>query len=357
MKCTIHAYSTALHVSQLYTGFSLLARNGEINLKQRLSNYSHKGKPCMAHLGPHALNGLFVELNDDKVLFYDTSDRCDLYEEALEVSDFYFKRSYLPSAVQAGYTSAVFPLGLNYPLYSGTLCRYEWARFLGRTDVFNNFPRGLLTRIAELASIKFLPRATSMYATPNPDQEPRVLFIARAWDPDNDPVGLSAERKADRRQINEMRARCLTLLKKELGSRFYGGFIRTDYAMDHFKDLLLENVSISKQRSYISLLHDYPICIATTGLHGSIGWKMGEYVSFSKSIVSERLGYVVPGGFEKDRNYLEFDTPSLCLEQAMRLVEDKHCRQQMLDANWHYYREHLSPDRLILRTLKIASDF
>ena len=193
-----------------------------------------------------------------------------------------------------------------------------------------------------------------MYAAPNPNQEPRVLFMARAWDPDNDPVGLSAEGKAEREYLNEMRARCIAMLKKELGRYFYGGFMRTHYAVDHFKGLLLENIYISGKKSYISMLHDYPICIATTGLHGSIGWKMGEYVSFSKSIVSERLTYVVPGDFEKDRNYLEFDTPALCLEQTMKLVEDKRCRQQMMEANWDYYHMHLSPDKLILRTLKIA---
>jgi hypothetical protein len=311
----------------------------------------------MAHVGPHDLNGLFVELNDDKVLFYDTSDGCDLCDDALDVADFYFKRSYLQSTVHGRYKSAVFPLGFNYELYSGTLCRDEWARFLCRTDVLNNFPREFLKRIAELASVSFLPRASSMYAAPNPNQEPRVLFMARAWDPDNDPVGLSAERKAEREYMNEMRARCLAMLKKELGRYFYGGFMRTDYAIGHFKDLLLENIYISGKKSYISMLHDYPICIATAGLHGSIGWKMGEYVSFSKSIVSERLTYAVPGGFEKDKNYLEFDAPGLCLEQTMKLVEDKHCRQQMMEANWHYYQMHLSPEKLILRTLKIAGDF
>ena len=39
----------------------------------------------------------------------------------------------------------------------------------------------------------------------------------------------------------------------------------------------------------------------------------------------------------------------------MKLVEDKHRRQQMMEANWDYYHMHLSPDKLIWRTLKIAS--
>ena len=87
MNCTMYAYSTSPHVSQLYTGFSLLAANGKIRLTQKLSNYSHKGKELMRNMKPEDLNGLFVVLNDDKVLFYDTGDASELHSDALEVAD------------------------------------------------------------------------------------------------------------------------------------------------------------------------------------------------------------------------------------------------------------------------------
>lgn len=355
INCTMYAYSTSPHVSQLYTGFSLLAANGNIRLTQKLYNYSRNGKELLKNVKPEDFHGLFVVLNDDKVLFYDTSDAFELRSDALQVADAYFKRSYLSAAIPDRHKSRVYPLGLNYEVYTGKPNWTEVSRFLFRKTVLDNFPRELVRRVAELGSLVFLPTTYNICSPPVLNQEPRVLFMARAWDPDDDPPGLSVEKKVERMQINEMRARCIERLRKELGPNFYGGFAQSTYAMETYKHLLLESALISAKRNYLSLLQQYSICVATTGLHGSIGWKLAEYVAFSKSIVSEPLKYVVPGGFEAPRNYLEFDTPETCVRQTMKLIEDTQCRQQMMDNNWQYYKEHLVPDKLVLKTLNIVN--
>ncbi len=182
-----------------------------------------------------------------------------------------------------------------------------------------------------------------------------MLFMVRAWDPDNSPPGLPQEQRQERAAINETRARCVSLLRKEFGSRFFGGFAHTSYAIDHFRAQLLDDRTDCSKRNYVRLLQRHPICVATTALHKSIGWKLGEYVAFSKSIVSERLNFTVPGRFERDRNYLEFETPEQCVHQAARLFEDGQLRHQMMEKNWDYYRTHLAPDRLVLRTLNLAT--
>ncbi len=310
----------------------------------------------MENLGPRDLNGLFVVLNDEKILFYDTSDTPDLNLEAIEISDAYFKRSYVYAAIPDRHKSSVYPLGLNYELYTGRLNRQEISRFVFRKSILERFPREFMKRLAELSSLSFLPTIANMCALPVPHQSPRVLFMARAWDPGGEWSGLSEEDKAERVQINEMRARCIELLRKELGPRFYGGFAHSEYAIEAYKNLLLEGPLISGKKNYLSLLKQYPICIATTGLHGSIGWKMAEYLAFSKSIVSERLKCAVPCGFEANKNYLEFDTPEECVQETMNLLEDGPSRQGMMDDNWVYYKNHLVPDNLVLRTLDIASE-
>ena len=218
----------------------------------------------------------------------------------------------------------------------------------------DNFPKELVKRCAELASLSFLPTIAHMSAPPVLAQEPRVLFMARAWDPAGEGAPLSAEDKAEREQINKTRARCIELLRKELGPLFYGGFARNTYAIQTYKELVLESPVSSGKKNYLSLLQHYPICIATTGLHGSIGWKLAEYVAFSKSVVSERLKPVVPCGFEPKRNYFEFDTPEECVRKTVQLIEDKSARQLMMENNWAYYNSHLSPDKLVCRTLNIA---
>lgn len=355
MKCAMFAYSTSPHVSQIYTGFSLLAAGGKISLTQTFRKYDYVGAELMKNLGPSDLNGLFVVLNEKKILFYDTSDGPKLQAEAVEISDAYFKRSYVGGAIPDRYKTRVYPLGLNYELYAGKLNRYEMSRFLLRKTILERFPREFLKRMAELVSLSFLPTVENMSAPPAYDHDPRVLFMARAWDPSGEGTELSADEQDGRLRINEMRARCIERLRKELGSRFYGGFAHTKYAVQHYGRLLLDSPLISGKKNYLSLLRQYPICIATTGLYGSIGWKMAEYVAFSKAIVSERLTCVVPGGFEANKNYLEFDTPETCLQQTMKLIEDTQSRQRMMDDNWTYYKTYVSPDHLVLRTLNIAT--
>lgn len=356
MQCTMFAYSTSPHVSQLYTGFSLLSAEGVIRLKQKFSNYLHPAVESMTNLHPRDLNGLFVILDEAKTIYYDTSDSSHLRRDALEICDVYFKRSYVPSMVPDGYQSRVHPLGLNYEIYTGKLEIHEISRFLLRRAAFDNFPKELVKRCAELASLSFLPTIPHMCAPPVLSQEPRVLFMARAWNPDGEGAGLSAEEREEREQINRTRARCIELLRKELGPRFYGGFARNKYAEQTYKDLVLESPMSSGKKNYLSLLQDYPICIATTGLHGSIGWKLAEYVAFSKSVVSERLKPVVPCGFEAKQNYFEFDSPEECVRQTVQLIEDKPARQMMMENNWTYYNTHLSPDKVVSRTLNIAGE-
>jgi hypothetical protein len=104
----------------------------------------------------------------------------------------------------------------------------------------------------------------------------------------------------------------------------------------------------------MKLLKRFPICIATTGIHGSIGWKIAEYVSYSKAIVTERLNYRVPGNFEKELNYLEFVSPEDCVESAVRLFQDYKLRCQLMINNYRYYQSYLRPDSLVMNTLAIA---
>ena len=355
MNCTMFAYSISPHISQIYTGFSILAAKKTIRLTQKLGNYSHGDFKSFKDLGPGDLNGVFVLLDDKKRLFYDTSDSPHLLDEAAEVADAYFKRSYVANLIPDRYKSRVYPLGLNYELYTGKLDYYEIPRFILRKSSFRRFPVEFMKRIAELATVSFLPTIRNMCAPPVPNQVPQVLFMARAWDPAGESAKISEKERTERTQINETRARCIELLRKELGPKFYGGFAHTRYAVENYGNLLLESPMISGKKNYLTLLRQYPICIATVGLHGSIGWKMAEYVAFSKSIVSERMKCVVPGPFGTGVNYLEFDSPEKCLQETMRLVEDAQLRRQMMADNWAYYKAYVVPDKLVLRTLHIAN--
>jgi hypothetical protein len=143
-------------------------------------------------------------------------------------------------------------------------------------------------------------------------------------------------------------------LQKEFGGRFFGGLAREEYAVEHYKDCLLPDNNISGKRKYLEILKKFPICVTTAGLNDSNGWKLGEYVAFSKAIVTEPLFFQVPGDFAKEKNYLEFTSPDELIEASTRLFEDKTLRFEMMTNNYKYYQSYLRPDSLVLNTLATA---
>jgi hypothetical protein len=101
----------------------------------------------------------------------------------------------------------------------------------------------------------------------------------------------------------------------------------------------------------LNAVKEHSICIATTGLHDSIGWKMAEYVAASRAIVSEPLHFELPGNFEKDVNYLEFEHVDQLVSKLQTLLQSQKTVLQMMESNFRYYNNFLKPENMIFNTL------
>lgn len=340
INCRLICHSNSIHLAQIYTGFALLHSAREIGLSQecRNQNFLEPLKPQHLRDARHA--HLLVIVNDSIKLYYDCHDSHEIDESAVNEVDCYFKRSYAQSTIEPSLKEKVHPLGLNYPVFPAEC---------------DNFERERLSTFATQSSPQpvFRPTVKNMQAVPNNVRQSRALFITRAWDP-ADNADRSSEKMMERVQLNETRARCIELLRQQFGDRFLGGFIHTDYAQKNYQSALLLDERLAAKENYVKLLSRYPVCIATTGLHGSTGWKMGEYVAFSRAIVSEKLNYQVPGDFLPSENYLEFDDPKRCADEVHRLLSDAALRQRLMKTNHQYYLSYLRPDSMIRRTLDIA---
>lgn len=97
------------------------------------------------------------------------------------------------------------------------------------------------------------------------------------------------------------------------------------------------------------------ICIATTGLFGSIGWKFAEYVAGSRAIISEPLNYSIPGNFTNGVNYYDFLNKDDLLNNIQTLLSNKDIVKNMMYNNFLYYNQYVKPENLVLNTLLIAS--
>lgn len=94
------------------------------------------------------------------------------------------------------------------------------------------------------------------------------------------------------------------------------------------------------------------ICITTIGLHFSNVWKLGEYVSQGKAIITEKMIYEVNGNFNKGDNYLEFESPDELVDQVNKILSNKKYMKSMMNKNNEYYRMFLAPDKVVFNALK-----
>lgn len=342
--CLVLVHAEGPHLEQIHAGLALLQRRGVIRLHYRLS------PPPRGHAEPPMLSGhrsqIRLVLDRFIVVHYDLDDSTAVSAAALSDADAYFKRSATQEQIRGG---EVMALGLNVPVRhaSGVAASIE------RTAV-NTWLRRRSGRHGHLQrrqmDWQYVPSIIELEHEPSRVSR-GVVFLTRAWDPED---SKNAEQAEHRRAINETRAQLVRLLRENLGPDFVGGFEPDKYALGLYPDCAASAVTFKDKGKYLALLADSAIGIATEGLHGSLGWKMGEYVAASRAIVSEPIGAAVPGSFRETSNYLEFSSPEGCLQGVLRLRADDEMRWRMMQANRSYWRMCLRPDVLVGRTLKLA---
>lgn len=338
------------HLHQVHCGFAMLHRRGVVRLSQSFAD--PVPVPNEQHLRDSAGAHLRVVLDNGLRLHYDLHDAHEIHPLNVERCDFYFKRSFLRSGVDAmpAWRGRVLPFGLNYDVLPDSIDTLALQRALVTGRGIRERIPAALRAIDAGNRLGYAGRVRHLEALPDPALEPRILFLVNAYDP-HARRDRSPRKVEEYRAINEMRARCIRRLRAAFGPRFLGGFSHNAYTERAYPDLLVEHHAVTRRRHYLKILRAHPICIATTGLHGSIGWKFAEYVATARAIVSEPLGYEVPGPLAEGDNYLLFRDAQACVAQCGRLMEDRDLRTRLMVENARYYRSHLRPDVLVLNTL------
>lgn len=354
LRCKLIASSDVEHLHQIYAGFAMLHRAGEIDLTQVIPDAALANKGSGDRWTDYRFFNTSVIIEDKLKVTYDTHDRAWMDPEILADSDLYFKRSFLPSETSLLEGSEkVHPLGLNMQVNDASrdMFRLRRARMYPFAQRLKTMMKAV--RVDNTLRRPEPERLDMVEDVPREGLEPKVLFMARLWDPSR----IESKIQSDAvRAMNESRAECITRLRKELGPRFLGGVSHDEYSRKYFPEALIEDASLSQKLNYLRLLKEFPICVATVGLNGSTGWKLAEYVAASKAIISEPLVYGVPGDFNAPKNYLEFRSTEELVENAVRLMDSRSVRSEMMHANRKYYLDHVRPDALVRNTLQIVSD-
>lgn len=355
--------SISLHVRQIYTGFCELAARNVIDIKFTEHDWNQNYKT--ENLVKVCVNGavdVIYDTNDGLYWVYgNAEDNLKYFTEViLPQCTFLFKRSYKLelSDIARSYNCNVMPLGFNYDVTStlniiDRVCynrRDKVKRFIGSSKALS----GLLKREHEHVFIyqnyECVPDMARDYT------DGRILFLTRLWDPEDrglelETSSMKAQVNEERKRINVTRIECIEACKKHFGGRFIGGLSNDPYSMKVAPQLIASK-DLTRKSKFLTLIKSSSICIGTTGLHDSIGWKFAEYVAASRAIVTEKLCYEVPGQFKRGYNYLEFSTADELKMQIEYLTDNPSVINNIMWNNYEYYNNYLRPDNLILNTLR-----
>jgi hypothetical protein len=327
---------------QIYSGFFELQKRGVLSLKMKPVKQVPKDPPVLIVTVNKKYKVAYDTLDGFTWVVGDRNENLSYFKNTFNV-DFYFKRSFHQQLLEHKPNNChLFPLGLHYSMYPSYNMLNLNPSFKDKVKYFMKTNK-LFRKVTNKQF--FYARDFEHYPTNHAID--KVLFMTRLWDP------MEAKwegSRSHREMVNQTRVECINLCRKEFGDRFTGGLYDDAFSRKNFSDLIISKEYTSKGR-YLQAVKEHSICIATTGLHDSIGWKFGEYVAAARAIVSEPLQYEVPGDFKKEQNYLEFSKPEELIAQIDKLLTNKDQIMQMMKANYCYYNNYLKPDKLILNTL------
>lgn len=345
MKCKLIINSYSPFLQQIYTGFCLLESMGKIKLEVVRSKY----------FSPENELKPFVEvIVDGKInIVIDTFDQGHLFEEKkLTVEpDFYFKRSYSEKFKnESKYREILYPLGFNYYVTHPTDRVMPISRFIkGKVkQSLSGFDKLLGS------SLSFNCNIQDYEYPPKLNQECKILFTTRLWDPDEF-RNLCPFELENRLETNEFRVMVIRTLKKKFPKQFLGGVERTTYTEKYFADCQLESNKIFERRNYFSNIRSHDICISTSGLFHANGWKFAEYCAASRTIVTEKVHYEVTGNFIENQNYVVFQDVESLTKMVTYLIENPDKRLEMMKSNFDYYENYVRPEKLVANILSFVS--
>ncbi len=265
--------------------------------------------------------------------------------------DVIFKRSYIQTRIDElpeCSRNKVIPYGLNFNCGSEAVpilklfCMHHMLRFRAarkpeqkrHTIKFQHQLRFLFYLVKNNLSLN----EQDFVGHPGGPVKNSIFFLTRMFESDGELTKFS-----------EDRIKLVTELKKEFGSRFYGGIVKDSIALRFCpKNLLCSKIT---RRQFTRTLKESDIAICTLGVGLSNPWKLGEAMAASRCIVSEPLRYELPEPLVNGENMETFVSVDDCLSACDELLHDPKKILHIKNNNWDYYQRHIRSQNLIERML------
>lgn len=342
-------YVRSKHLNQIYHGFDQLRKKGIIRLSfRRVKNKNDFPIPRLA--GNRYQPLLQVIIDGRYSVIFDTLDGLNWIEGSHKANlayfkssvnaDFYFKRSFSNEMFQYKPKDCqIYPLGLNYTFAP----EIRLPRTLKESIVDTAYNNAL---VAKLYKKKFF-NAQDFEYYPTLNKEPKILFLTRLHETSD---AKSEEKRIQRERINEKRIRCIKVCRQAFRNQFTGGLTRESPVSRDMKELIVSR-KFTRKDHFIKFIKAHDICVATTGLHRSIGWSFAEFIAASRGIVTQPLNYRVPGNFEDKKNYLSYHNEEELISKIQYLIDNRDALSNMMQNNYQYYNNYVRSDSLVLNAL------
>ena len=296
---------------------------------------------------------------------FDLSDGPEFHPEYLEQSSVYFKRGFVDAcvaALPAAQKQKVLPMDFHYACQSEKESYRDVAnKLFAQACNTREFSLKRLRAIARIAkgtwqhrnALKGTPLetqpilASSYESSPERLVENKVFFRTRVYQPE-DAAGAASD--GSLANVNNMRANTVRALREAFGERFVGGLRASDYAKQTYPDCL--DNSQADYVGHIEATKSVLVNVTTSGLHGSTGWKLPEFIAASSCVVSETIHQRSANPLKKGENYLEFRSPEGCVKACQSLLNDLDLAQSMRIANRRYHQKYLRSDQFMLNRLQ-----
>jgi hypothetical protein len=193
-----------------------------------------------------------------------------------------------------------------------------------------------LRRVGSFVRRRPFPPLLADYERPATKQL-SVLFQVRAWGPDETAFEETGA------AVNDGRAEIIAALKENLGSRFRGGFLRTEFAERRYPGLITDEAQSSTD--YVALIRSSAIGVSTVGLHGSNPWKLAEYLAGGVAVVTEPLRFGIPDPLDDVVSW--FDTPGDCVAACETLLDEPDALREAQAQSSAFWSTRARPDALL----------
>jgi len=269
-------------------------------------------------------NPLCAAIEVEKLkLGIEVSDHSNFWEDSLlNWCDVYAKRNINPRFTSLT-QHKIIPFGLN------SACHSRRSRIAAMTAIANTLPRASKARLGEIYRYLATPHWKAFEHRPDQGVDDTILFQTRVWDPQDAPGD---------EMVNEQRISLLRTLKREFGHRLIGGVVPNPFARQYFSDLITDQPCRHPQ--YIRWAKRPLIGIYFRGLFGSLAFKMAEFLSASKCIVSEPIYNELVSPLDHISVYRSNDE---CLAACERLLTDKSLADAQRQQSWNYYQQYVDP--------------